>query len=309
MIEFEFPWLLALLPLPLLVWHLLPPWPAQAWLPVSGWTSQVLGGVTVQPKLLASSQPRALMATVIGWVAIVAALAGPRSEAGEALTPSGRDLVLAIDLSASMGQEDIGGEGEALRRIDVVGELAGEFVNARLGDRLALIGFAQAAYLIAPLTFDSAAIAAYLEELAIGLPGRRTDLATAIGLITKTLAGQPADARVAVILSDGESNSGDLAPNTAAALAKEHGIKLHTIGFSPNGAGGHLSAIATITGGQHFSAHSTEALAEVYRELDRIEPVSDTNMQRLIYRDWREAFLWLALLALAWRFFEAWRQW
>ncbi len=131
-----------------------------------------------------------------------------------------------------MAQKDMVVDGENVSRLSVVHDLVGAFINNRVGDRVGLIAFSQEAFLIAPLTFDIRAVVGLLDELAIGLPGHRTDLGRAVGLTIRTFKKQPPATRVLVVISDGEDNTGALAVDDAVRLASQQDIRLHTIGFS-----------------------------------------------------------------------------
>ncbi|MEZ5824941.1 MAG: VWA domain-containing protein [Geminicoccaceae bacterium] len=317
MIEFARPWCLLFLPLAWIAWKVLPPWPSPASLPVPPFAARELEAVAQSGKR-GLRAPSELVFVALGWIALVIAIAGPISRGAEILQPSGRDLVLAIDLSASMGEPMDPQAGER-RRMDVVSDIAGAFIEGRRGDRVALVGFASEAYLIAPPTYDTDAVAGFLDELAIGLAGRRTDLGAAVGMSIRTLEAQPAEARLAVILSDGEGNAGDLAPDTAAALAAEKKIRIHTIGFGAESDAGSsadsdsksaLATIADATGGRHFRARTAADLGEIYREIDRIEPVQAKAADPHFWqRDWTGAALLLAMAALGITLFQAVRRW
>ena len=106
------------------------------------------------------------------WIALVVALAGPFVQKPAALKPTGRDVIVAFDLSASMAEQDMSVGDRKLARIDVIREKLGAFIRGRKGDRIALIGFATSAFLIAPPTYDVTAVSEMLDEMTIGLPGR-----------------------------------------------------------------------------------------------------------------------------------------
>lgn len=241
---------------------------------------------------------RGVVPRVVGWLALVVALAGPHTEAEPLLVPTGRDLLVAVDLSASMAKADIAGAEGLVERIEVVRERIDAFLADRAGDRVGLIAFASDAYLISPLTFDTRAVAGLLDEVVIGLPGRKTDLGRAIGLAVRVLRPEPPGERVLIILSDGAANTGALTALDAAALAAENRVEVHVIGFAgeieaPNAA--HMRAVAERTGGSYFGATSSEMLADIYAVLDRKLPITaEPNPPRLV-DDWTWAPLGLAL--------------
>ncbi|ETW98774.1 MAG: hypothetical protein ETSY1_17480 [Candidatus Entotheonella factor] len=302
MIELLRPWALLLLPLPVLARWLLPALAARAALPVPAAVHELLSALSRSQDARLMGWPASLWLRTIGWVALVAALAGPQTRAGTLLKPTGRDLIVAIDLSASMGQKDMVVDGEEVSRLGVVYDLISEFINKRAGDRVGLIAFSQEAFLIAPLTFDIRAVEGLLDELGIGLPGHRTDLGRAVGLTIQTFRKEPPATRVLIVISDGEDNTGALAVDDAVGLATQHDIRIHTIGFSsdikPDGAAV-LRQMAKVTGGEYFVAQSPQALAEISGEIDRIEPSAIDRSQDAVMRSWSWVALTIALTALA----------
>ncbi len=226
------------------------------------------------------------------WVLLVVALARP-AFVGDAtpLPREGRNLMLAIDLSGSMGQEDFAVDGRITTRLDVVKDAAQDFIARRDGDRVGLILFSDRAYLQAPLTFDRTIVSKLLDEAQVGLTGQRTAIGDAVVVAAKRLKNSPRESRVLVLLTDGASNAGVMTPLQAASLAKDLDIRIYTIGV---GAGPMriqtafgqqivdpsqdldeptLQQIADLTGGHYFRARDVAGLAAIYAEIDRLEPV------------------------------------
>ena len=135
------------------------------------------------------------------------------------LPSNGRDLLLAVDISGSMGTEDMRLGGNEVPRLDAVKTVVGDFVELRKGDRLGLILFGTQAYLQAPLTFDRSTVRALLTETPIGIAGGKTAIGDAIGLAVKRLLDRPAEHRVLILLTDGVNNVGEVSPLQAAKLA------------------------------------------------------------------------------------------
>ena len=292
MIEWSWPLAFLLLPLPLVV----------RWI----WTPAKLarGGALRVPfyERMASmshggagAQPgrRWLAAlSVLAWLALVTAAARP-TLVGEprALPTAGRDLMLAIDLSGSMAREDFTLGGRRADRLTVVKHVAEDFLERREGDRVGLVLFGTRAYLQAPLTFDRETVRTFLDEAVIGLPGEETAIGDAIGTALLRLRERPAESRVLVLLTDGANNAGALDPREAAKIAAAEGVRIHTIGvgadaMATQGFFGRrvvnpsadldeavLHEIAEQTGGRYFRAKNAEALAQVYRQIDLLEPV------------------------------------
>ena len=167
-----------------------------------------------------------------------------------------------------------------------------DFLDRRAGDRIGLIVFGDRAYALTPLTRDLSAVRQQLQDTVVGLPGRATALGDAIGLAVKRLRRQPANERVLVLLTDGVNTAGQLDPLKAAALARDAGVRIHSIAFGGEGdtlsvfglpirmPGGEdsvdeatLQRIASLTGGRAFRARDTDQLAGIYAEIDRIEPI------------------------------------
>jgi Ca-activated chloride channel family protein len=216
------------------------------------------------------------------WLLLVAAACRPQWIGEPAGVPaSGRSLLLALDLSASMNSAFIGPETgpEVLRRT------ARAFIAGRAGDRVGLIVFGTNAHVQAPPTFDLQAVGAMVDEAFIGLAGNGTALGDAIALGVARLRTMPRAERVLVLLTDGSSTEGAMSVPDAARLARQHGVRVHTIGLGAPIAEGApkdgegldeaaLREVAGITQGRYFRADSAGALERVYAELERHEPVA-----------------------------------
>ena len=310
MIELARPWLLLLLPLPFLAWRYLPALPARAVLLVPDGVRALLLGLSPERRGALGESRLLRWLRGLGWMALVLALAGPFTRGAILERPTGRDLVVAIDLSSSM-EENMLVEGESVPRYRVVRDLMSRFITERRGDRIGLVAFGHEAFMIAPLSFDVGAVAGMLDELVIGLPGHRTDLGRAVGLTVKVMREQKSAARVLVLLSDGEDNTGALTGLNAAHLAAANGITIYTIGFSAKldtDGMAILRGIAEATPGTFFSATSASALAEITERIDAIEPTGIDGPPEHLVRDWTIAMLGLALAMLAGFAFELVRE-
>ena len=250
------------------------------------------------------------------WILLVVALMQPR-EVGDArpLPTSGRDLMLAVDISGSMSTEDLELDGDLVDRLTVVKTVVEDFVERRDGDRVGLILFGTYAYLQAPLTFDLATLRELLRQAPVGIAGGKTAIGDAIGLAVKRLRDRPVDSRVIVLLTDGSNNIGEIEPRRAASIAGELGIRIHTIGVGSDqlampatfGNGQRLVnpsadldedtliSIAQRTGGQYFRAEDTSSLRSIYASIEELEPV-ETN--RGSFRPVRDLFHWPLAAAL-----------
>jgi Ca-activated chloride channel family protein len=310
MIEFVRPWALLLLPLPFLAWYALPATPPLSALGIPERLASFLKAWQGDAGEQALPRRWPLWLAGLGWLTLVLALAAPLTRGDQLQQSSGRDLLLALDLSASMEARDVELDGRRVDRFTAIKALAGAFIRGREGDRVGLIVFGEETYLVAPLTYDVQAVEGFLDEVTIGMPGRKTAIGNAIGLAIRTLEDQPASSRVLILLSDGDSNAGDLGPKSAAEFARDHHVAIHTIGFgrvamqgyASETAGGEyagLKQVSEITGGRHFIARSTDALREVYAELDRLEPTEAEAGGRYAERDWVKELLILSALILA----------
>ncbi|MCY1284731.1 VWFA-related Acidobacterial domain protein [compost metagenome] len=312
MFEFAWPWIFLLAPLPWLLRLVLPPAPSgEAALKVSFLGElEALAGRRARSHLPGWRQqaPFALL-----WLMLLIAAARPQW-VGEPLPipASGRDLLLAVDVSGSMDYADMQWDGEDVSRLTLVKRLLGEFIEGRQGDRVGLILFGSQAYLQAPLTFDRHTVRTWLDEALIGIAGKNTAIGDAIGLALKRLRQRPAESRVLVLVTDGASNGGEIEPLTAARLAAEAGVRIYTIGIGadPQHAGSSglfglnpsfdldektLQAIAEQTGGEYFRARDRDELQAIEATLDRLEPVEQAPTQA---RPAQALYAWPLALAL-----------
>ncbi len=313
MLELQWPWLLYLLPLPLLV-RLLP------------------GGASADAALRVPFFQRAtrlqaageggpktrwlpLMLLWLIWCATLLAASNPRW-LGDPITQvsSGRDMMLVVDVSGSMEIEDMVHNGQPIDRLEALKIVAADFIERRRGDRLGLILFGEWAYLYAPLTHDLDTVNQFMQETQIGFAGRRTAIGDGIGLGVKRLRERPAEQRVMVLLTDGANNAGELDPIRAARLAAMEGITIHTVGFGADemivdGLFGPrrinpthdldeeaMIAVAEMTGGRYMRARNMEELDEFHRMVDELEPV---ELHEETFRPMRSLFHWPLALAFA----------
>jgi len=310
--QLAWPWVLAALALPVIV----------VWLvPATSGSSEAALRVPFFLRVAAWSDERGvhtrrwrLGIAAFAWILLVLAAARPQWVGDPvALRITGRDLMLAVDLSGSMKRRDMQVEKDWVTRLDVVKRVAGEFIERRDGDRIGLILFGTRAYLQAPLTFDRPTVRTLLQESVIGLAGEQTAIGDAIGLGVKRLRERPAENRVLILLTDGANTAGEVHPMDAARFAAKLGLKIYTIGVGADVAMMRrlygsvrvnpsadldeptLAAIARATGGRYFRARQTNELVEIYRTLDELEPVISDDEQ---FRPTIELFYWPLGLAL-----------
>lgn len=307
MFSFAWPWLLLLIPLPLPLRRIMPAGEtkreAALRVPVlEDFMAPVVGAQNHRPSRLR------LWLAILAWLLLVMAAARPQW-VGEAvqLPLSGRDLMLAVDLSGSMKERDFVIEGERVDRLTATKWVAGDFIERRIGDRIGLILFGDKAYLQTPLTFDRKTVKTLLDEAAIGLAGKQTAIGDAVGLAIKRLQRSPDQSRVLILLTDGASTAGEVDPERAAELASRTGLKIYTIGIGSDSMtvrsvfGSQvinpsselnervLKALADKTGGRYFRAKNSTELAQIYQLLDELEPVEQESR---LFRPVRALYHW-----------------
>lgn len=316
MVELSNPWLLLLLPLPLLAYRLLPP--QRQFGAVLAVPDQIGRGILAGAGRGGAEAAHRWVLPGAIWLLLILALAGPRQLIPvPALKVSGRDLAIALDLSGSMIRDDFYLDGAQITRLQAVQTIGADFVRRRAGDRVALIIFGSEAYYAAPFSFDTEAIARRIEEATIGISGRATNISDALGLALKRLENSPAAARVVILLSDGVNNAGATNPRGVAKLASDMGVRIHTIAFGPkdleSSAPGErgvvdaatLQAVSDLSGGTSFRVRTTEDLAQVTRALDKLEATDSDGLAAEIYR---ELWVWPAAIAAVLCLFLAWRR-
>jgi len=314
MISFHWIWVLLLLPLPLLVrWGLSEQKaPEQAALKVP-FIDDFAGSTTT---LKSSQQPWVLIIASVAWVLLVLAAARPQW-LGEPIEQaiSGRDLMLAVDVSGSMSEQDFVLNNHRIDRLSATKQVATDFIRRRIGDRIGLILFGTTAYVQTPLTFDRKTVATLLNEAFIGITDDKpaTSIGDAIGLAVKRLKDKKSKSHVLILLTDGANTAGEVTPLQAADIAAQNHLKIYTIGIGADEVIIHslfgnqkvnpsadldektLKAIADKTGGKYFRARNTKELTQIYALLDQLEPV---KKDKQYYRPMTELYPWPLALAL-----------
>jgi Ca-activated chloride channel family protein len=308
MIEFVWPWVFAVLPLPWLLNRLLPRAgnrDAALYVPFFRALSRLDAGAA------RNSARNLLLAAlvVLSWLLLVTAAARPQwiGEPIE-LPTTGRDLMLVVDISGSMEAQDMQLGGQGANRLQVVKSVVGDFVARRTGDRLGLILFAARAYTQAPLTFDRATVETLLYEAQIGIiEENATAIGDGIGLGVKHLRERPEASRVLIMLTDGVNNAGEVTPLQAGELAARESIRVYTIGIGAEAGTSSslfgartinpsadldedtLTQIAVNSGGQYFRARDRNELERIYGILDELEPV---DQDAETFRPIQALFFW-----------------
>lgn len=312
MIHFEWPWLLVALPLPLLIRWLVP---ANRPIEQAALKVPFLDDFSeAETQALSQTRQWPLLLAALAWLLLVIACTRPQW-LGEPIEQavSGRDLMLAVDLSGSMEEKDFVINKRSVDRLTAAKMVASDFINRRVGDRVGLILFGSQAYLQTPLTFDRKTVMTLLDEAFLGLAGDNTAIGDAIGLAVKRLKNEQANSRVLVLMTDGANTAGEVSPLKAAELAADNHLKIYTIGLGAdemivrNFFGNRkinpsadldektLIKIAESTGGYYYRARNTDELNNIYMRLDELEPV---EKDKQYFRPRSELYYWPLSLAL-----------
>ncbi len=318
MLELTHPWLLTLLVLPLFM-RLLPAYRE----------SRDSVRVPFFDKLVELSEQRPQTGAMIlrrdnaqrflvnfMWLCLVLAAArpqwiGPPIEQQK----SGRDLMIAVDLSGSMETRDFTlPSGETVDRLQAVKQVLEALAGQRESDRLGLIVFGSAAYLQTPFTDDHAVWAQLLQDTEIGMAGQSTVFGDAIGLAIKLFRESESDNRVLIILTDGNDTGSTVPPVDAAKVAAANGIRIYTIAIGDPASVGEealdidtLQRVSEVTGGQYFQALDREALGRAYRAIGELEP---ELFETISFRP-RESLHWVpvGLVLTLYIIYHLWRIW
>ncbi|MFD2178319.1 VWA domain-containing protein [Veronia pacifica] len=289
MIELVWPFSLLLIPLPWLLYKVLP-------------------AVSPPPRVRMPRLPNEFgkeardsyinyVVMAIIWLLLVTAISRPVWVGDPVrLDIDHRDILIAVDLSRSMETEDMkDADDKVINRLSAVKTVLKDFISRRQGDRLGLVIFADHAYLQTPLTFDLNTVIQQLDRAVLGLIGDRTAIGEALGIATKTFIDNNANQRVVILLSDGANTSGVLNPIEAAGHAERNNVTVYTVGVGAEDDGKEtsfrqssnnpalsldertLTDVAKKTGGQYFRARDPEELETIYQLIEKLEPVSEAT--------------------------------
>ena len=306
MLQLVWPWMLAAVVAPLLVARLVPRAPDAAGAPIR--VPYFEEALAWSRRKAATGQRIRRAVALLAWCALVLAGARPQWVGDPVSLPvHGRDVMLALDLSGSMREQDMKRGAGFEARIDVVKRVAGDFVTRRKGDRVGLILFGTGAYLQAPFTLDLDTVSEMVSETVLGLAGEQTAIGDAIGLAVKRLRERPMEKRVLVLLTDGADTASRVEPMSAARFAAAEGITIYAVGVGADdevaarwlGAQRSrarsaldetmLQAIADMTGGRYFRARDSAELEEIYGLIDALEPIRGDDE---VFRPTRDLFHW-----------------
>ncbi|SFU02257.1 Ca-activated chloride channel family protein [Algoriphagus locisalis] len=281
--EIAYLWVFLLLPLPFVVYWILPSLrirSASLRLPTY---EKALGYTGEKPRKSAFVRRRGAFTWIVlmlVWVLVLGALSSPQLVGEpEMKVKTSRNFLIAADISFSMAERDWGIDGEKVRRWDAVKALMHDFIQKREGDRMGLIFFGSSAYIQAPFTPDLQTVNQLLEEADVGMAGQMTHIGKAITKGVELFDKDTIETKVMLLLTDGVDAGTEILPLDAADLAKNDSILIYTIGIGdPSGVGVDLDEqtlqeIAEMTGGQYFQAKDEQRLQEIYAEVDKLEPI------------------------------------
>lgn len=247
---------------------------------------------------------------------IIVALARPRSSNEvEKRDTEGIDIVLAMDVSTSMLARDFTPD-----RLSAAKDIAIEFISLRPSDRMGIVVFAGESYTQCPLTTDRATLINLMKEVQTDLIEDGTAIGNGLATAVARMMDSDAPSRVVILLTDGVNNRGEIAPQTAAEIAKTYGIRVYTIGVGANGTAPYpvmtpwgvevrnmqveidedlLKEVAKTTGGRYFRATDNTKLAEIYSEINKMETARTTVDSFPVYKELFGGYALAALICLA----------
>jgi Ca-activated chloride channel family protein len=301
------PWALALLPLPLLAWFLLPAHRQgreALVVPFVDRLARLTGQAPGTGVVVSSGGWLRWTSLLFAWLCLILALARPQViEAPETKQIPVRDLLLAVDLSGSMETKDFkNAQGREVDRLTAVKEVLDDFLQRRQGDRVGLIFFGSAPFVQAPFTEDLKVCRQLLDEAQVRMAGPQTAFGDALGLAIHVFARSPMQEKVLIALTDGNDTASQIPPAKAAEIARDQGIVVHTVAVGDPRAAGEdaldvtaLKSVAATTGGLFAQATDRQQLAEIYRQLDQLET---RKAQTVTHRPRHDVYWWPLLAAL-----------
>jgi len=245
---------------------------------------------------------------------LIIALAQPRLTKSETrVTASGVDIVVALDMSGSMASEDFEVGRERLSRLSMAKEVLKKFVEKRPNDRIGIVAFATQAYIASPLTLDHEFLLQNLARLELGtIDNNRTAIGSALSTAINRLRELKSKSKIVILMTDGQNNSGKVAPLTVAEAAQTLGVKVYTIGVGMRGMApmpqfwqgrkvGYqmqpvdidedtLQKIANMTGGKYYRADNSQKFQAIYTEIDKLER-TEADVKKFAHHD--ELFAWV----------------
>ena len=323
-LSFIWPWMVAFLPMPWIIHRIIKPVnqqhsPLLAPQIIARIEEQLPAENLVEANQSSSRMP--VLAILLWFMLIIAATRPVLYLDATPFQMSGKEMILAVDLSGSMQKADMYLGGDEVNRLVAVKSVVSEFIARRKGDRMGLIVFGTQAFLQSPLTYDLNTVNTLLNEAEIGMAGNNTAIGDAIGLTLKHLSkSKTGNSAILILLTDGSNTAGQVNPLDAAEKAKEMGLKIYTVGvgklksrtgldlFMTNKSDmdiDTLTKISGLTGGQFFQANDTEQLSEIYQHINKLESVEHEIYS---YRLRTEYYVWPLGVALLLSLLLAWSQ-
>lgn len=301
MLDFVWPWAFALLPLPLAAWWLLPAYrerQVSVQIPFFSDVVKASGQTPQRGAVVLDRRPLQMIGAAFVWILLVTSTARPEW-VGAPVTHdiAARDLMLAVDISGSMAQNDFQpSSGSTLRRLDGIKKILDDFIARRRGDRVGLIVFGTKAYIQVPFTQDLGTARELLDQTDVGMAGEQTVIGDAIGLAIKSFETSASKEKLLIILTDGNDTGSKVPPAHAADIARQRGITIDTIGIGdPNATGENrvdlttLRDVASTTGGRFFRAENGAELETIYADIDKLAPI---KIQTVSWRPRAPIFYW-----------------
>ncbi len=312
----EFFWLFLLIPL-VILWYVLKRKKNAATLTIPS-----IKGFKAEQSIVSKLKPTLAVLRIAALCLLILALARPRNVAVSKKTKTNRgiDIVMAIDVSASMLARDL-----KPNRLEALKKVATDFVNRRPNDRIGIVVYAGESFTQTPITSDKGIVKRTISEIKWGQLEGGTAIGMGLGSSVNRLKESKAKSKVIILLTDGVNNSGFIDPKTATELAKELDIKVYTIGIGTNGMADFpthkdpvtkrlifskqqveideklLEHIAAETGGKYFRATDNSKLKAIYDEINKLEK---TKIEEFKYYNYQELYRTLVLIALGLLVFE-----
>ncbi|MGC3946511.1 MAG: VWA domain-containing protein [Chryseolinea sp.] len=282
--EIAYKWVFFLLPVPILVYALLPSLRKRRLgliIPSFMRAANLSDQKPVKSAWITRRNIFGWLILTLCWISLLAAASSPRLVGEpEKKTKLVRSFLIAADISFSMAERDWVVDGKRTTRWEAVRSIMKDFIKERKSDQMGLVMFATHAYLQAPLTNDLTTINWLLDETEVGMAGQMTSLGEAIGFSIKVFRDDTVKQKVMLLLTDGVDSGNDIAPLDAAQAARKDSIVIYTLGIGKaRGSGGYnidekgLTELASITGGKYFNAMNEGELKNVYAELNKLEPI------------------------------------
>lgn len=248
---------------------------------------------------------------------LIVAMARPQWGAQRiSVLTEGINIILAVDLSESMAALDFKQKGKIINRLEAIKGVVRDFIAKREADRIGLVVFGDHAYTQLPLTRDYSTIVSVLDRLEIGAAGKSTAIGDAIGISLKRLEDIKSQSNIIILLTDGQSNAGQLSPEAATEISVQKNVKIYTIGVGTRGKAPYLvhhpvfgdryiyqqvdidedtlNMISEKTGGLYFRAENLEGLEKIYHTIDQLEK---TRIDIKTYAEYREYYRYLLIPA------------